>query len=105
MSHPREIADDSALYRTAVCGPDVQQTPAPVADASLVYIYPKAAELGRRYPVRVTTVTIGRAAECDVVTGDTSVSRFHAKIEVGPDGRHVVSDLGSTNGTFVNSVR
>jgi diguanylate cyclase (GGDEF)-like protein len=105
MNHPRELADDSDLYRTEVCVPTTESRLFPVADASLVYIYPKAAELGRRYPVRVQPVTIGRAAECDVVVGDSSVSRIHARIEVGPNGRHVVTDLGSTNGTFVNSVR
>ncbi len=45
-------------------------------------------------------VTIGREG-CDVVLPDPEVSRRHAALRV-TDGRLVVEDLGSTNGTFVN---
>jgi DNA-binding NtrC family response regulator len=49
-------------------------------------------------------LTIGSAAECDVCVGDPCVSRRHCTIEPA-DGRVVVRDLGSTNGTWVNGVR
>ena len=103
MDNPRETVTYPDLYRTAVCAPAIDRKHA--ADASLIYIYPKAAELGRRYPVGLNPISIGRAAECDVVVADTSVSRFHARVEIGSDGRHHVADQGSTNGTFVNNVR
>ena len=46
-------------------------------------------------------VTIGRAADVDVVVVDPLVSRRHARL--GPrGGRLVLEDLGSTNGTRVN---
>jgi ABC transport system ATP-binding/permease protein len=48
------------------------------------------------------TLTIGRAAECDLVLDSPLVSRHHARLErSGPT--HVLTDLGSTNGTYVNS--
>ncbi|CAG0934851.1 ABC transporter ATP-binding/permease protein [Thermoflexales bacterium] len=50
------------------------------------------------------TLTIGRAAECDLVLDSPLVSRHHARLErSGPV--HVLSDLGSTNGSYVNSHR
>jgi ABC transport system ATP-binding/permease protein len=50
------------------------------------------------------TLTIGRANECDLVLDSPLVSRHHARLErSGP--AHVLIDLGSTNGTYVNSQR
>ncbi len=47
---------------------------------------------------------IGRDVTNDVVVGDAEVSRQHARITRTPGG-YVLEDLGSTNGTFVNSER
>jgi hypothetical protein len=47
------------------------------------------------------TVTIGRLPECDVVVSDPGASRRHATITL-QEGEYVLTDLGSTNGTFVN---
>ena len=44
---------------------------------------------------------VGRGEGCDVWLADTSVSRRHAEVVRLSDGRLQVSDLGSTNGTFV----
>ena len=49
-------------------------------------------------------LTIGRAADNDVVLRDERVSRHHARI-AGRRGSLVLSDLGSTNGTEVNGQR
>jgi pSer/pThr/pTyr-binding forkhead associated (FHA) protein len=47
-------------------------------------------------------LTIGRGEENTLVIGSDQASRRHATIR--PDaGGHLLSDLGSTNGTFVNS--
>ena len=43
---------------------------------------------------------IGRE-EGDVITRDPETSRRHALLEIHPDGTAWLSDLGSTNGTFV----
>lgn len=45
---------------------------------------------------------IGRE-EGDVVINDPEISRRHARIEIHPDGTVWLSDLDSTNGTFVGS--
>jgi hypothetical protein len=47
---------------------------------------------------------VGRHNTCDVVVSDLSVSRRHARLSFR-DGRWVLRDLGSTNGTRVNGKR
>jgi pSer/pThr/pTyr-binding forkhead associated (FHA) protein len=62
-------------------------------------------EDGSEYELDSTAVTIGRAAQNDIsIDGDEFASARHARIEPRRDGVWV-SDLGSTNGTFVNGVR
>lgn len=48
-------------------------------------------------------VTVGRAAGNRLHVDHDSVSKFHATISLLRDSTLVVADLGSTNGTFVNS--
>jgi two-component system cell cycle response regulator len=70
-------------------------------DACLVHIYPSGADMGRRYTLATRPVNLGRGEGCDVRIPDQSVSRTHARIEPAADG-YELSDLQSTNGTFVN---
>jgi Protein of unknown function (DUF3662)/Inner membrane component of T3SS, cytoplasmic domain len=49
-------------------------------------------------------LTIGRAADNDLVLADSRVSRHHARV-AGRRGTLVYADLGSTNGSRVNGVR
>lgn len=46
-------------------------------------------------------LTIGRGIDADVIVDNTAISREHTSIEL-KDGRYILSDLGSLNGTFVN---
>jgi diguanylate cyclase (GGDEF)-like protein len=72
--------------------------------ACLVHIYPTGPAMGTRFPVEKAVLTIGRDEECQIRLDDDSVSRRHASIE-SRDLHHFISDLGSTNGTYVNDVR
>jgi pSer/pThr/pTyr-binding forkhead associated (FHA) protein len=47
---------------------------------------------------------IGRHTDCQIRIPDVSVSRQHCEVAVA-DGRVVVRDLGSSNGTYVNRRR
>ncbi len=60
-------------------------------------------QAARRQPVGGSPV-VGRAPDCDVVVDDGHVSQRHARLDVGPDGAWV-TDLNSTNGTYVQGTR
>jgi pSer/pThr/pTyr-binding forkhead associated (FHA) protein len=49
-------------------------------------------------------ITIGRAPDNAIAIDNVAVSTHHARIEI-QQGRMILSDLGSLNGTFVNSQR
>jgi DNA-binding winged helix-turn-helix (wHTH) protein len=50
------------------------------------------------------TTLVGRDEQCDIVIGDASVSRRHARLLV-EGSRVVVEDLQSKNGTIVDGIR
>ncbi len=56
---------------------------------------------GKRLPLPPEGGVLGRSRECEVVLGDTNVSRRHAEIRPVAAG-WTVADLGSTNGVRVN---
>lgn len=57
---------------------------------------------GGEYPLPGNReILIGRGGELDIVLVEDMVSRKHAKITT-TDGKIIIQDLGSTNGTFVN---
>ena len=48
-------------------------------------------------------MVIGRSPDCDVFLDNPGVSREHLRIERTPDGGYEAIDLGSANGTLLNS--
>lgn len=50
------------------------------------------------------SVVIGRSGEADFLLDDPYASDFHLRL-TSKEGRLVVNDLGSTNGTYVNGRR
>ncbi len=58
-------------------------------------------ERGQVYENLATPVTIGREEDNSIQLNDERVSRFHSKIQED-NGRFILTDLDSTNGTRVN---
>lgn len=54
------------------------------------------------FPTSVTTLDIGRGKSCQVVVESSGASRRHATLTFN-QGAFTISDLGTTNGTYVNN--
>ena len=77
------------------------------ADAYFVPLpHPKvqvqAADLRLNMPGRARVISIGRQEGLTLLLAHSSVSRLHAEITCA-DGEYLLSDKGSSNGTFVNA--
>jgi len=49
--------------------------------------------------------TLGRHPDATLTLNDSRVGRYHAQVQVSPDGIATITDLSSKNGTFVNGQR
>lgn len=58
----------------------------------------------QRYHFDRDAISIGRARDNDIVVENLSVSRNHARIR-HQDGKYILTDLNSANGSFVNGQR
>ena len=59
---------------------------------------------GERWLLTEPVVVLGRGSEADIKVDDSGVSRKHVELRVTPSGV-ILTDLGSTNGTFVEGHR
>lgn len=62
-------------------------------------------EIGKdRYLLTGAVTVLGRGSDCDIIVDDTGISRHHLELRVTPGGV-IATDLGSTNGSFVEGHR
>lgn len=59
---------------------------------------------GQRWTIEADEFVIGRGGDCQIILPERQVSRYHVTIR-HENGRYVVYDLGSKNGTHLNGVR
>jgi serine phosphatase RsbU (regulator of sigma subunit) len=59
---------------------------------------------GHRFVVHAPGVNIGRTAPADIVLADSEISRTHCRLVLENDVL-TVTDLNSTNGTFIDGIR
>ena len=62
------------------------------------------ADDGRRFPLGLGRSTVGREVDCQMRLTDPTIGRYHAALDVSPTSV-TVTDLQSTNGTWVNNRR
>lgn len=96
------VEDDDTVSITPLHADGAPRAKRGSGDACLVVIY--GPDLGRRVPLGGVRLEIGRSSKCELSIDQDSVSRHHARIERARDGAFRVSDLGSTNGTYLNDV-
>ena len=105
MIDPARLVGDLNLRR--------RRRPVAVALAGLVHRAVQAFETERPPAIPVlaldwggaqSEMLIGRHRGCDLVLSDLSVSRRHVRV-IFRDGRWILQDLESTNGTIVNGCR
>jgi pSer/pThr/pTyr-binding forkhead associated (FHA) protein len=116
-SQPPSLKGGSEQLKKTVHGmPGVAPPASPASPASHAPVPPPAPRVlaaflvkkgdlqGQRLAVRSPVVNIGRADYNDLVLPDASVSTSHAKLQ-RREGVWVLSDLDSSNGTFVDGER
>lgn len=97
-SVPRPAVAGAATMQMAFHSPKVPVSHRLVATAGLL--------TGRTFTIGPKGLLIGRdPSTCQVVIADDEVSRSHAWVGFDPEGRVMVQDRHSANGTFVNQVR
>ena len=98
---PQQAAPQQAANTVMFAGTGVPgQQPAQPQQASRARLIDTAAN--RAIDLASARVTLGRESRNDITIPDINVSRTHAEISLSPQGAWVITDLGSTNGTYVN---
>lgn len=60
---------------------------------------------GQQYLLTGPVTVIGRGGDSDIILEDTGVSRHHLELRTEPGPTLIATDLGSTNGTYVDGER
>lgn len=98
---PQQAMPQQAANTVMFAGAGVPgQQPAQPRQASRARLIDTAAN--RAIDLASARVTLGRESRNDITIPDINVSRTHAEISLSPQGAWVITDLGSTNGTYVN---
>jgi diguanylate cyclase (GGDEF)-like protein len=91
--------DDTTRMAPAQPAAETETLP---AAAYLVVL--SGSNVGEMYRIEKDQVVVGRGDKVDLRLVDDGISREHARL-TKDEGRIVLEDLGSTNGTFCNGVR
>jgi hypothetical protein len=96
------LPQESFILKPALAGGAIGQA---IHSGRLVVTSSPVLEEGAEWTLDSTAISIGRGATNEIsIDGDEFASARHARIEPRRDGVWV-SDVGSTNGTYVNGVK
>ncbi|ACL24534.1 FhaA domain-containing protein [Chloroflexus aggregans] len=82
----------------------IMQVDQAASRSSGAFLLLQTGDTSQALPIATTMVSIGRGLDNDIILEDTRVSRKHAQLRYR-QRRFWLTDLGSTNGTFVNGER
>jgi len=99
-----DLDESLATGRFSVSSRSTRAAAAPATSRTANSRYPLLDIDGKRYHLTGMQTIIGRGSEADIVVDDTGVSRQHVRFERTEFGT-ILTDLGSTNGTFVEDQR
>lgn len=89
--------DDKTIYKNA------KDLTSDFKNREPVFVVIFGSNTGKIYRIqKKNNIVIGRADTADIMLPDDGISRKHAQINIFPNGKIMISDLNSTNGTFVN---
>jgi predicted Zn finger-like uncharacterized protein len=94
VKHPAPTVEEGELPQLAPLSPNRRYSLAVILGVNAGHIY----------PIDKPRMILGRGVGSDLQLPDSEVSRRHAMLEIRGD-EATVTDLGSTNGTFVEGVR
>ena len=94
----------TAAPEPVIIDPTPAETPAVTPPTQPLALGALHSNTGERTPLSGGTTTLGRATENTISLPDAQASRRHAEIRY-ENGRHVLVDMNSTNGTVVNGTR
>lgn len=101
----RLLADGSAAPPDAAPPDGAPVRPIAATPGGAYLLATKGNDAGKTFPLGLKpAVILGRGVSTDITIWDIRASRAHARIDER-QGRFVVSDLASSNGTFVNDRR
>jgi pSer/pThr/pTyr-binding forkhead associated (FHA) protein len=96
------LPQESFILRPALAGGAIGQA---INPGRLVVVQSQVLKVGEEFGLDAKPLTVGRGTQNDVsIDGDEFASARHVRVEPRRDGVWV-SDVGSTNGTYVNGVR
>src|SRR5262245_50116720 len=105
LSHQTMPMNDDDFGRTIAIKGSLFPEATPAAEAIGHYLVMlEGIDPGKRLEITADPITIGRQAPQTFVVNDPELSRRHARISL-VDGRTVLEDVGSTNGTYVDGKR
>ncbi len=99
LSAPSEDVRESSDQRV-----DTDGIRAELDDGTALLVSVRGPNLGARFLLDKSVVTVGRHPDSDIFLDDITVSRRHAEFRRTSDS-FTAADVGSLNGTYVNGTR
>ena len=102
--HTITLAKTDALQDAPGPDDDVQVTLSNIVRGTAILVLRSGEGEGEHFVLSSPVTNIGRHADSDIALDDITVSRRHCEVSID-NGRFLVRDAGSLNGTYVNQKR